>query len=367
MTQKKRPDRNSPEWMNYPGEVLRNSFTREGMMVAFPTCFPGATIPIVHDESHITALDITPGGIVHGGTSGRQTHLFAANFHGHSGMVFDLGTPQGATSCVAVCCGTNRFLAFVNGPRGGRAVASKLQTIDSDLIQEWGIEVPVLDDVGECVAGEPVVHAVADASRQFVIGVTKNHLFTTEIESPKTRVVGEVSGSGRIAVASSGAVFGSDGGGRVWRFDPKSGSLERGAVALPRGDWNGPMFWAKDGRAGLLYTADASGRFFAFDEKRGFSAPLGSLPLAPAGPMAVTFDGRVFGFCGDEMANMFCYDPARREVSNLGVAVSVIERRRYGYVFGDAVTGRDGEIFFGEDDNGGHLWLYFPRIVPAQV
>jgi hypothetical protein len=76
----------------------------------------------------------------------------------------------------------------------------------------------------------------------------------------------------------------------------------------------------------------------------------------------VTFDGRVFGFCGDELAKMFCYDPGRREVANLGVAMSVIERRRYGYTFGDAVTGREGEIVFGEDDDGGHVWLYFPRI-----
>jgi hypothetical protein len=33
-----------------------------------------------------------------------------------------------------------------------------------------------------------------------------------------------------------------------------------------------------------------------------------------------------------------------------------------GYVFGDAVTGRNGEIVFGEDDDGGHLWIYFPQI-----
>lgn len=42
----------------------------------------------------------------------------------------------------------------------------------------------------------------------------------------------------------------------------------------------------------------------------------------------------------------------------------LFERRRYGYVFGDVVTGRDGEIIFGENDNGGHVWLYFPRIMP---
>ena len=92
------------------------------------------------------------------------------------------------------------------------------------------------------------------------------------------------------------------------------------------------------------------------------NGPLARTLVAPVGPMAVTHDGRVFGFCGTEMAKMFGYNPRTREATNLGVAVSVLERRRYGYVFGDAVTGRDGQIIFGEDDDLGHLWLYFPRI-----
>lgn len=81
--------------------------------------------------------------------------------------------------------------------------------------------------------------------------------------------------------------------------------------------------------------------------------------------MAVTRDGRVFGFCGDGISRMFCYDPRHEKVVDLGVAFSVIERRRYGYTFGDAVMGRDGQIFFGEDDDLGHLWLYFPSIQRA--
>ena len=89
---------------------------------------------------------------------------------------------------------------------------------------------------------------------------------------------------------------------------------------------------------------------------------VGQTLLAPVGPMAVTHDGRVFGFCGADMAKMFCHDPRSGKTTNLGVAVSVLERRRYGYVFGDAVTGRDGQVFFGEDDDLGHLWMYFPRI-----
>ena len=361
MDEKPRFDENSPEIKAYLQEV-GHTFTREGTMVAFPTCFPGMTVPMPLEESHITALDITPEGVVFGGTSGKQSHLFVSSVHGLNGIVFDLGTPDGATHCAAVCWGGARFVAFVNGPRGGRAVELPAPEMDEDLIQEWGFDRGALVDHGECVPSEPVVHAVADASRKFAVGVTAGHLFTTELNAPQIRVVGEVSAKGRIAFASRGGVVGQDGAAHLWHYDPATRALRRHAIKLPEGSWDHPMNWARDAQTGLLYTADAQGRLFSFDESAGFSGPLGRTPLGPVGPMAVTFDGRVFGFCGDEIANMFCYDPGRREVSKLGVAASVIEQRRYGYVFGDAVTGRDGEIFFGEDDNGGHLWVYFPRI-----
>ena len=137
-------------------------------------------------------------------------------------------------------------------------------------------------------------------------------------------------------------------------------------MELPSGDWKQfPLTWARDQRSGLLYTADGNGNLFSFDEARGFSSSLGRTMLAPVGPMAATHDGRVFGFCGTEMSKMFCYDPRKFEVANIGVAVSVLERRRYGYAFGDAAVGRDGQIYFGENDNLGHLWIYFPSIQPG--
>ncbi len=362
MQTKRRFDPNSPDIQALRREIRMGTFTREGTMVAFPTCLPGETAPIVHDESRITALDVTPDGMVYGGTSGRQMHLFAASFHGLSGIVLDIGAPAGAVQCVAVCTGKSRLVAFVNGPRGGRAVASRPVSLYQDFIQEWSLTRPTLEDLGECVAGEPVTHAVADASHGMAVGITSGHLFTLDLESAKVQVAGEVSAAGRIAVASNGGIFGRDGTRHLWRFDPKSRTIARRAVSLPAGDWDLPLVWARDTRNGLLYTADRDGRLFSFDEGKGFSDSLVSAPLTPVGTMAVTLDGRLFGFCGAEIAKMFSFDPGRREVSNLGVAASILERRRYGYVFADAVTGRDGEIIFGEDDEGGHLWLYFPRI-----
>jgi len=362
---KPRFDRNSPEARALIDEIVHGTFMKEGTMAAFPTCFPGASIPFPADESHITALAISGDGMVYGGTSGRTAHVFVGMFHGVTGMIFDRGAVAGATSCVAICCGRSRFVACLNGPAGGQIVGGAFSPLPFDLIQEWGFRRPPLDLLGK-VDGERIIHAVADDSRTSLIGITTAHLFTVDIDRGRIDVRDELPAAGRIAVGSKGGIFGRDGPAHLWRFDVPSRKLQRRAVKLPDGRWdNHPLTWGRSRQTGLLYTADAEGNLFSFDEDHAFSAALGRTLLAPVGPMAVTHDGRVFGFCGAEMAKMFCYNPAARQVSNLGVAVSVLERRRYGYVFGDAVTGRDGQIYFGEDDDLGHLWIYFPKIVPS--
>lgn len=361
-TKRRKYDMNSPEAKALTDEIVHGTFTKEGMMAAFPTCFPGASIPIPADESHITALDISGDGMIYGGTSGRATHLFVGIFHGVTGIVFDLGMPAGADHCAAVCCAKSKVVSCVNGPGGGRIVATSYQGLPFDLIQEWGFGRPSIDDWGK-VDGERIVHAIADSAKTSVVGTTTRSLFVVDIGKGKSEVIGDAPGKGRIALGSKGSIFGKDVDDSLWRYDPAARKLARQAVKLPTGTWEtAPLTWARDARNGLLYTADSEGNLFSLDEERGFSAALGRTLLAPVGPMAVTHDGRVFGFCGPEMAKMFCYNPATRTVSNLGVAVSILERRRYGYVFGDAVTGRDGQIFFGEDDDLGHLWLYFPKI-----
>ena len=174
----------------------------------------------------------------------------------------------------------------------------------------------------------------------------------------------ETTGLGRLAVGDTGSVFGLDGAEGLWRFDPAEGKLHRGAVALPGGPgaWGaGHATWARD-PAGLLYLADDQGRLFTLTESEGLAGPIGQTRFAPVGAMAVTPDGRLFGACGEGIARLFCYHRPTGQLDDLGCAVSVLQRRRYGYVFSAAATGRDGQLYFAENDDLGHLWIYFPRI-----
>ncbi len=93
---------------------------------------------------------------------GRPTFL-ERRFIDLTGIVLDAGIVAGATSTVAVCCGpSGGTIAFVNGPQGGRAVAvPHIRSCDEIGSRSGGLKPASLQDLGECVPGEAVVHAVA--------------------------------------------------------------------------------------------------------------------------------------------------------------------------------------------------------------
>ncbi len=366
MKPRKKFDLRSPETAALKRRIEQGAFLTEGTMVACPLGFPGISVPIAGDESHITALDIAPDGAIYGGTSGRQTHLFTANFHGPAGIVFDLGTVPGADRCAAIGCGRNGFFACVNGPTSGRVIRGDFTDISQDFIQEWGLSRTPLQDLGEPVPGERIIHARCDASRERAVIATEHHLVVLDLASGKMRQVGRLEGSGRLAAGPGNTVLGLD-EDALWSWDVEAEKLTRRAIALPKGDWRGASFASgQDPTCVILYAADASGNLYAMGPDRRFGERLGRTPVAPVGPMAVTLDGRLFGACGSGIARMFVWRPGSTSVEDMGVAVSVLGHRRYGYAFGDAVTGRDGQILLGEDDDFGHLWIYFPS-VPAKA
>jgi len=356
-------DLNRPEAQAYRHAVRYGTFVRRGTMIAFPTCFPGASVAMPLDESRITALCRDNSIHIYGGTSGVQCHLFVAAFHDETGCVFDLGAVDGTTECTAVCCGDSSYLACLNGPDGGRIIHSAMGGIDANLLQEWGFRRPELQPIETPFAGEPIVHAVAAPDKKSIIGVTTRRIFRVPFNNPTVEILDTIDNAGRIAVASDGAIVGIGRNGHLWAADPASGRVNTNHRPLPAGNWqDAPPAWAHDTHDDALYTTDATGTLFRYHARQGWSKPLAKTPLTPVGPMAITHDGRLFGFCGDGMANLFSYDPDNHQVENLGVALSVIQRRRYGYTFADAVVGRDGEIYFAENDNLGHLWLYFPPV-----
>ncbi|MHB9032667.1 MAG: hypothetical protein ACYC6L_06430 [Anaerolineae bacterium] len=341
-------------------EIVHGTFLTEGTMVAFPTCFPGVTTAIPADESLFTALTLGPDALVYGCTSGKLSHLAVGMFHGLTGIIYDLGTVDGMTEGVAVGCNEEQVIAAFNGPAGGCLVHRKVQGLPFDLLQEWGFGKPALEVLPEVAGGERIIDGVMLDKDTFMVATDK-HLAAINMATFTSSIVATLPQATRLARTTDGQVLGVA-GQRMWSYSASRG-YQADAFGLPSGNWDG-LLWQRtqDLSSGVLYLADADGKLYTFDTAQGLSACLATIPLTPVGAMAATFDGRLFGSCGEGIANLFCYEPADKSMFNLGVAASVIERRRYGYTFGAAIVGRDGEIVFGENDNLGHIWLYFPRL-----
>jgi hypothetical protein len=116
---------------------------------------------------------------------------------------------------------------------------------------------------------------------------------------------------------------------------------------------------------GFLVWADGSGAVHEW--WGGEVRSRGCIPLLPVHSLCRLPDGRIYASAGPEIAHWYVLEEGCQWARDLGVPVSTLTTRRYGLQFSHMLAGRDGEIFIAEDDRGGHLWIYFPPLLPANT
>jgi hypothetical protein len=356
-------------------------FVSEGTMIALSLCFPGMTTPIPADESAITALAIDDKWRIYGGTSGRQAHLFCAFTRGVTGMVHDLGPIPGATACSAVMIG-NDFTVYVatSGADSGWIVAHAPENIPYDCLQEWGFYRTPYQKIAEPVPGEAIAHAAYETVENAIYGISAQTgtLFKVALDSKTVthyEKVDPVHKFGKQILLYKNWLIGTNFDGKIWQFDLDLEFFLQTDSLLPcaagREFHNQVQTWAVDERREIIYgSTTADGFLFSYDPRENTIRSLGKPAVSRAiNCLAVTHDGRLFGLTGqpDEISHLFCFNPDTHEFRDLGVPVSVFNERAYGYHFQSAVTGRDGEIIFGQAERVSHLWLYFPAIKKNDV
>jgi hypothetical protein len=351
-------------------------FTREGLMVALPLCFPGQSVPPPAGETAIKVMALNAStDTLYLGTEGDQAHLLAAMIHQDTGVVHDMGAVPEATSidALSVLGADVRFIA--SGPAGSKLYSTQ-RCIGSFLIQEWGLPRRPLEQVAVVLAGQSVAHAVLSADGSAFLGVTEEsgEVFRTSVRSGETRILGQLDRTGkharRLCLDTTGGLWGTCGNAELWTLAPGADEIERLPLRLPcaagREQHTQVSAWAADPVTGMLYGGTRpDGFLFTLDPETRRLVALGK-PCRQDLITCLTIghDGRLFGMAGtsEDIGHFFCYDPTEGSLNDLGIPVSTLTTRQYGYHYACAVTGADGEMYFGQHERVNYLWLYFPAV-----
>lgn len=357
------------------------------------------TKPIPPGESAITALVRYWNGKIYGGTSGKKAHLFFYDPSPDADTVVDIGIVGDNTKISALVAEEKgRIFGSTENKDGSGClfvyfpceVLLETTKVSGRSLREI-FDMPACDQIFHSIidpthsAGkieilktpikEGITSLVIDRQRELLYGLTatNGYLFECNIKTMEFTVKGKVDEIGefskKIVIDNNGIVYGAAGSGQLFRYDPEKGVIEHMDVFAPclkgREIYNQVDCWAVDENTNIIYGGTVDGLLFIFHPWERKVICLGK-PIDQMRICALTVgkDGRVFGIGGEpgKCCHLFTYDPEEKHLRDLGVLLATVETPWYGYEFEAGVTGKDGEIYFGESDRISHLFIYFPPI-----
>ena len=348
-------------------------FVSEGTMLAVPLCFPGQSVPPPAEECPIASMALDPSGAtVYLGTAGPRAHVMSAMLRTDTGVVADLGVVPGATRVAGLSADEEHVWAVGSGPNGS-ALWRWPRMHREFLMQEWTVPRFEPEKVAD-LFDESVADAVAVRGGQGFVGVTDpgGRLFRMALDGSEPKPLGQLDEEGRfsrrIGLDPCGRIWASRGRGELCCWHPANGEIvEVGRIpaAAGRGQHTQASAWAIDPRSGAVYGGTTpDGFIFRIEDGRPPVVVALGKPtrLDDVNCLAVGHDGRLFGAAGlaEDIGHVFSHDPETGGSRDLGIPVSALAARQYGYHFACMLTGRDGEVYLGQHERGGHLWIYFP-------
>ncbi|MDD2708896.1 MAG: hypothetical protein PHV34_13000 [Verrucomicrobiae bacterium] len=353
--------------------------------------------PIPAGECAITALTRYKSGKIYGGTSGSRGHLFYYDPSPDADVVVDIGVVGEEMSVTSLVAG-EKIYGATEGRDGGflfayspcEVLMEKLQVAGKGLREIF--DSPVEDQMFHSIvdpchsagkiemlkkvsSDEGIACLAMDRKRDVIYGLTskKGLFFVYSIQTGKLSFKGQVDPirefSKKLVLDLEGNVYGAGCWGRLFRYSPDKGKIESLSMTMPslkgREAYNRVDAWALDEATGAVYGGTIDGILFEFEPRTQRMICLGK-PIDQMRTRALTVgnDGRVFGVGGEpgKCCHLFVYEPGSRQLRDLGMLLAAIETPWYGYEIACAATGRDGEIYFGENDRISNLFIYHPAI-----
>jgi hypothetical protein len=352
---------------------LRQKFVEEGRFAALPLAIPGETLPIPEDESAITAMaENLDGSLLYGATSGEKCHIFISASKGTKNGILDLGVVENALDIPAiVCLDRNKKEAyphyiydqvvFAANFGLGAALYNFKSTFPGDTFQEPSF---ILPEFSQAVFLENVrIFDVVKTTFFNVIfcltdkGVLKfdcaTNTISTVFEADLTNIPIKA-----FAVISNETAYFTGNKHKMIKINLTNGTCKETAISTSMQE-PGCGYCVI---AGKIIYARQSGELVQLDTERETTEIIGSTMLPDVQCMSALPDGRIYGICGQGIGYFFKFDLHSRTVNDMGAIAAALGTKRYGFEFSRMLTGRNGEVYLGEKDRGGHLWIYFPAL-----
>lgn len=361
------------------GEYDKSPYVREGRVFSRALrMHQSVSAPITPGESGVTALCRGSNSKIYGATSGKRSHMFFYDPSPMADGVVEIGVLEGVRAAQRTIAAGHDQRVFVGASEmldekaGGPIFVHFTQEDYHDEFR--GLSGPV-EKLVVPVKGECIAVLCSDPNRKSLYGVSSKTgtFFVCDYETKKVRLVGPVSKdrafSRTLVLDSAGNVFGTHSLGTLFRYSPDTGHLEDLGTRIPgvagREFYNQLDSAVYDPVSRLIYGAGtADGVLFSLDPVTLEVRSLGKVIAEPrVRAMVASQDGRIFGVagCEDGMGHLFCYDRSHHELRDLGIMQTACEVWRRGFEFDAACAGENGELYFGENEWEGHLFLYFPR------
>lgn len=351
-------------------------FVDEGLFVAMPLRFPSVSTGIPDDDAFIEWLALGPGSgrAVFGLTGGVHPHVFAAVPGVPYGYVLDLGTLPEASELTAVAWqrredfGT-RLLVSGNSTAGGSVWGGRMNLF-SDGIQEWGFGRPAFKCLREFPSERIYDMAVQD--RHLICLADQSvHLLDAEtgssLDGKAFRPACFAKGARFLPCGDRRLLVDADGRIHEIRCEDDSLLIADTELTLPPDLTLASLVASHRGEHELI-AGDGNGVLVTVNLDAHTVCEHDPAPLAPVHCLAALPDGRIYGFCGDGIGRMFRTCAIDCATVDLGAVASVHGARRYAHCLTSALVDRNGHILFGENDRGGHLWVYCPPLMaPAST
>jgi hypothetical protein len=354
-------------------------------------------------ESAITSLIIGSDGILYGGTSGRQAHIFSLDpAWGH---VFPLGHLPGEESIyhsLASAPDTSIYVGTALNSVGriderGRDVLARYENYAGGHIYRFNPAkeredrrrmqhpdpsrpLPFSEDLGIPVPGEGIVGLLMGDGEVYGMTFPTGHFFVTNLTTGQTEDKGAVGGPPlheepfrsiprALVMDEKGRVWGAGDYGALFHYDRETGEIHHHNEHRLPSELGREFKTILDalvlGPGGLLYGGTSDGFLFRFDPETMRIDNLGK-PLWQYRIRGLAFskDGDLWGVGGERSgaARLFVYRTELGSFENLGL-LDVNRSPYYAWLAFEAesmIAGPDGTIFIGESGRLSHLYLLYP-------